>query len=259
MRELLHIYGPFSIHSYGLAIAIALLIFTFLLKRDPRYHRLDLANKFTGILLVGIIASLIGGRLLCLLGNREHIEHIGDILAFWHGGISVPGSVLGVLITLPLYLKKIGVPIIPFLDLAAIYAPLLLSISRLGCFFAGCCYGSVTTFPWSVIYTDPASDAPLNICLHPTQLYSSITLLFIFVAMYFVLQHLLRKPGQLMTVYLMLTSAERFAVDFFRGDRIDTFVYAISLHQIIALSIFVPTCITFLWISLKTKRHTESA
>ena len=50
-------------------------------------------------------------------------------------------------------------------------------IGRLGCFLAGCCYGKETTVPWSVVFTDPFALAnagtPLNVHLHPTQLYES--------------------------------------------------------------------------------------
>ena len=257
--QIMHIYGPIAIYSYGLAITIGLLIFTFFIKRHPRFAQLGLQNKFTNILLIGILAALIGGRLLYFVTDMERIEQWSDLWAFWNGGFSILGSVLGGLLVLPWYLKRIGVPIIGLFDLAAIYVPLLQSIARVGCFFAGCCYGASTHLPWGVTYTDPESIAPLGTCIHPTQLYSSLTLLGIFALMYFVLQHHLKKPGQLATAYLMLIGTERFVVDFWRADRFFLFKQQmLSISQCIALGIMIGAGVVFTWISFGRSKKLSS-
>ena len=50
-------------------------------------------------------------------------------------------------------------------------------IGRLGCFFAGCCYGRPTDVPWAVTFTNRYAahnvGTPLNVPLHPTQLYEA--------------------------------------------------------------------------------------
>ncbi len=89
------------------------------------------------------------------------------------------------------------------LDIVAIYAPLLQSIARIGCLFAGCCHGIATTVPWAISYNDPTSFAPLGIPLHPTQIYSSLLLFGIFLILRFVAT----KPqpaGKILTLYLYL-------------------------------------------------------
>ncbi|MGB9628203.1 MAG: prolipoprotein diacylglyceryl transferase family protein, partial [Thermodesulfobacteriota bacterium] len=48
-----------------------------------------------------------------------------------------------------------------------------LFFGRLGCFSAGCCYGRKTSLPWAVVFKDPNSLAPLNVSLHPVQLYEA--------------------------------------------------------------------------------------
>lgn len=249
MHTLLHIYGPFSIHSYGLAIAIGLLVFTYLMKRDPRFTKLHLNNKFISILLLAAAAAMLGGRIVFLMNQPEFYTNPLDIIAFWQPGFSILGSVLAVLLIIPFYLRRINVPIIPFLDLTAIYAPLLQSISRVGCLFAGCCFGIETTKPWAVVYTDADAAAPLNVCLHPTQIYSAILLLITFALMYFILQHIFKKPGQLICLYLMLTSTERFFVDFWRGDRLilPDSLYALSTYQYMAAAIILGASIVFAW------------
>jgi phosphatidylglycerol:prolipoprotein diacylglycerol transferase len=42
-----------------------------------------------------------------------------------------------------------------------------LAVGRLGCFLAGCCYGSPTDLPWGVVFPDLGPPAR-----HPVQLYS---------------------------------------------------------------------------------------
>lgn len=253
MHTLLHIYGPFAIHSYGLAIAIGVLIFTYLVKRDSRFKNLDLENNFISIMLVGTIAAIIGGRLLFFFYQPEFFESPLNIISFWEPGFSILGSIIAVLFTVPLYLKYLQIPIVPFFDLIAIYAPLLQSISRIGCFFAGCCYGIPTTKPWGIVYTDTGSAAPLYMCVHPTQIYSAIFLLLIFAGMYFGFQHIFKKSGQLTCLYLILTSTERFIADFWRGDRNitpDSF-YALSGYQLIAAGIALGATSILTWLSLR--------
>lgn len=236
--ELLHIYGPFSIHSYGLFITLGILVSTWLIKKHKQFTQLNLGNKFIEILMISILAALTGGRLLSIVTEPETFNSIFEMFAFWQGGFSILGSVIGILTVIPWYLKKHNIPIFPFLDLASIFAPLLQSISRIGCLFAGCCHGITTNLPWAIRYTDPQSIAPLYTSLHPTQLYSSATLFIIFLIMYFVLQHQLKKSGQLLAAYLILVSSERFIIDFWRADRI--FVANLfSFTQLIALALII--------------------
>ena len=244
MHTLLHIYGPIAIHSYGLMIALGLLIFIYLVRRDPRFKKLDLENYFSSLIMIGIVAAIIGGRLLYFYSYPQTYTGLASFFAFYEGGFSILGSVLGVLLTLPAYLLYAQIPILPLLDLVSIYGPLLQSVSRLGCFFAGCCYGMPTTKPWAITYTDTGSVAPLYVCLHPTQLYSSALLLLIFAFQYFVGRHYFKKTGQLICSYLMLISAERFFVDFWRGDRMTD--APLSINQYVAFGIFSAALIGFL-------------
>ena len=236
MHTLLHIYGPNAIHSYGLMIALGLLIFMYLMRRDPRFTTLNLEPHFGMLLIIGILAAVIGGRILYFFTHPEHFAGAASFFAFYEGGFSILGSVIGVLITIPPYLRYAHIPIVPLLDLAAIYAPLLQSISRIGCFLAGCCFGVPTTAPWGIIYTDTGSVAPLYVCLHPTQVYSAMLLMGIFAFQYFVGRRIFRHSGQLLCSYLLLIATERFIVDFWRGDRVlDAF--NLSVNQHVALGI----------------------
>ena len=251
-RELLHLWGPFSINSFGLAIAVGVLVFITMMRRHPRFTQLKLEPVFPSIMMLGIISGLVGGRLLSIISMPTAFESVGQMCSPWLPGFSILGGILGILASVSVYLRYISVPVLPFFDLVSIHAPLTQAISRVGCFFAGCCHGTVTSAAWAVVYQDPQSAAPLNIPIHPSQLYSAAILFGIFALMYFVLQKIYTKPGQLTTIYLMLACAERFVVDFLRDDRVAApgiFGSILSIDQLVALITATCAGIVFFWIT----------
>lgn len=190
-------------------------------------------------MVYGIASGGIGARLLWLFSNLNEINNPLEIASIWEGGLSVLGSIIGVLCMLTVYLSRHKIPLLPFLDLIATYAPLLQSIARLGCFFAGCCYGKICTQAWGIVYTDLGSFAPLNQALHPTQLYSAGALFALFILLVFMARNLSLRTGSIFSFYLAGAGLERFVVDFFRADQewLPGGLRLFSLHQCIALGL----------------------
>jgi phosphatidylglycerol:prolipoprotein diacylglycerol transferase len=236
--ELLHIYGPFGIQSYGLFIMLSIIITVWAIRRNKRFTQLNLEPVYLNIIIVSVIAGCFGGRLLEVISEPNLYPHWYDWFTLWQGGFSALGAILGIITLVPFYLKKINVPILPVCDLVAIYAPLLQSIARLGCFTAGCCYGIPTKSIFRVIYTNANTFATHDIPIHPTQLYSSAILFMIFLFMYYIGQRFCKRDGELFVLYLACASFERFFVDFWRADRIMVNSF-LSFHQLIALSILL--------------------
>src|SRR5262249_28260316 len=86
----------------------------------------------------------------------------------------------------------------------------------IGCFGAGCCYGVRTHLPWAVTFTDPGSNgAPLNVPIHPTQLYEALAEAAIFAILYWRIRKR-HAPGAIISVYLILYGTVRFLVEFVR-------------------------------------------
>jgi phosphatidylglycerol:prolipoprotein diacylglycerol transferase len=255
---ILPLWGPFAIHSYGFFIAIGVLIFLAALYRDKRFYALNLGEQFNTIFVIGLLCAVIGGRVLFVLRNYDLYDSWIEWFAFWQPGYAVLGSIIGVLAVVPLYLRKYHIPVLPFFDLIATYAPLMQSVSRIGCFFAGCCYGCPTATLWAVTYTDIASMAPLHKAMHPTQLYSALFLFGIFCIMYYYVRKRFVIPGQQLSCYLAFVGLERLIVDWWRGDReiiIDLPWIALSFYQIIAIVLIMLAmgmCISF------TLRHKNS-
>ncbi len=257
-RELLHLYGPIYIHSFGLFIIIGLIVFSALFLSDPKRPKLISNDQYFNALSLAILAALFGGRFLFVITHLQLMDHWWSPFAFWHGGFSLLGGVIALLIVMPFYFKKHKIKIISLFDLAAIYAPLLQSISRIGCFFAGCCFGAPTSLFFGTINPECQIPALRNTPLHPTQLYSSFILLGIFLLQYFILQYYFKKPGQLMCAYLFLMSLERFLVDFWRADREFTGISTlISFPQIVALGIALLAGIIFFFITFNKPQRVQ--
>lgn len=244
--KLIHIYGPLFIQSYGLCIAIGLALYAWLLFNDAKRKRLVTDDQFHTLFLTGVISALLGGRILYFL-TEEPLDSFSSFFEVWLGGFAVLGSILGVMLVLPYFLKRYNIPTLSFLDRVSLYVPLFHSISRIGCFLAGCCCGKATMVSWAITYTNPDCCAPLYIGLHPTQLYSTFSLLLIFLFLCS-MQRMVKKEGQLFLLYLSCMSFERFFNDFFRAEH--SFFFRnipLSIHQYITLAIFMVST-TFLLI-----------
>lgn len=88
---------------------------------------------------------------------------------------------------------------------------------RVGCFLAGCCYGTATDIAWAVTYTAPLAAAPLGKSLHPVQLYEALGLIAIMAGLY-----LLQKKNHFRSSaflwYAFTYALLRFFIEFLRGD-----------------------------------------
>ncbi len=258
---ILPIYGPIALHSFSIALALGLFVFFRLCMRHPLRKRYLSEDEFVALTVECGFAGLVGGRLLHLLGDWHYYRSYSEMLSIWNGGLSILGTIFGILCYGIWFLHRRKLAILPISDLASLYAPLAHAIARIGCFLAGCCYGKPSTVAWAITYTNPDVIAPLHISLHPTQLYSSLTFLAIFLVLRFVLSRWFTKPGQTTMAYLMLLSGERLAIDFLRGDRIiDSTAslintHFLSLHQWIALATFFIALAVFLYVSRAQKPY----
>lgn len=253
---LITITDSLAIHSYGVAIAIGIIVAAYFALKDPLRKALMSADTMTSCLTWLIISAIAGGRVLFLLSEPYESETCIDMFAIWDGGLSVLGAIIAGCIFLYVYTRIHAIPLLPTCDLAARYAPIAHMFGRIGCFFAGCCTGMPTTSWFSIIYTDPLCLAPLNVPLHPTQLYSAATYLLLFGILYLygkntpLTKQLTTAAGITTAFYLIGSSIERFFLDFIRGDRtmlgkITSITQIFSVNQLIALSII---CLTLLWL-----------
>ena len=210
-------FGFFKIFTYGLLVATGFLVAILLASSRAEKEGLD-SQKVLDLCFYVMVSALLGARLLYVIVEyRYFLDSPLEIFKFWKGGLVFYGGlILGVLISL-WYLKRNQMPMWKTADLLAPSIALGQSIGRWGCFFAGCCYGKKTDVAWGITFTDPRSLAPLEISLHPTQVYLSLNAVFIFIFLMWLSK---RKvfDGQILWSYGILYSIGRFLIEYFRGD-----------------------------------------
>lgn len=252
--------GPFSLHMYGVLLVAALLAALWLAGKLARREGLD-PQKVQDLGIASIIAGLVGAKLLLVVVDfdqyRASPRALLDVLQ--SGGVFY-GGLLGALPVAWWYIKKHSLPLFATLDVMAPAVVLGQAIGRLGCFAAGCCFGAPSTAPWSVIFHNEDAHAlvgvPLNVPLHPSQLYESLGTLVLL----FILLATLKKrkfAGQVAAMYLILYAILRFSLEFFRGDvaRGTVFGGVLSTSQFIAI---VVVFLTLAALPLIAKRKPET-
>jgi phosphatidylglycerol:prolipoprotein diacylglycerol transferase len=217
MHPVLLNIGRFNIYTYGVMIALGLLVGVFLARRQAVREGID-PDKIVDVTFYVLLAALIGSRLLFVFMNLQQYSHNPiNALKIWEGGLVFYGGLLPAVAVGIWYIKRIGLPLWPVTDIFAPSVAIGHAIGRIGCFFAGCCYGKACSLPWAVTFKDPRSLAPLGISLHPTQLYSSVSLFLIFGFLIFLRR---RKTfhGEVFWSYILVYSIVRFLMEFLRGD-----------------------------------------
>jgi len=213
--------GNFFLPTYGILIALAFLVGLFVTIRLARQVHLP-EEKITNLVIYCALAGLVGAKLLMFLfdwrvyWNRP--SEIFSLSTLMAAGVYQGGFVLAVIVAI-LYMTRNGLPILETCDVFSPGIAIAHAIGRLGCFAAGCCWGLETHVPWAVTFTNPdakeISGTPLNVPLHPTQLYESAANALIFVFLYWRFRRT-HFAGEIFGWYLMLYSTARFIIEFFR-------------------------------------------
>lgn len=217
MHPVLLEIGILKIFTYGFLVASGFFVAIHLAVRQGKKEGID-PQKILDLSFYILVSAIIGARLLFIVVEYKYfIENPVEILKFWKGGLVFYGGLIGAALVTVYFIKKNPMPLWKVADIAAPSLAIGQAIGRWGCFFAGCCYGKRSDLPWAITFTDGRSLAPLNIPLHPSQIYLSLNVFFIFL---FLIWFRKRKSfdGQLFWIYGILYSIGRFIIEFFRGD-----------------------------------------
>ena len=214
--------GPVTVYTYGVLLAAAYLLGLQLAMVRGRARGLDQARVLDlGIYI--IISALVGAKLLLFITDfRSFVDNPRSLMDLARsGGVFYGGLILAVVVAL-FYIKRIGLPLWTTCDVFAPGIALGHVVGRFGCFFAGCCYGKPTLVSWAITFTDPYAAAnvgtPLNIPLHPTQLYEAGAEGLILLLLLATESKGKRYPGRTFWLYLLLYAISRYIIEMFRGD-----------------------------------------
>jgi phosphatidylglycerol:prolipoprotein diacylglycerol transferase len=215
--ELAH-WGFVHVRTYGLMLAIAFLLGTWLGMREARRLGFD-EDKLVNVILVVLISSVLGARALYVM---EHIQEFrrewGSVLALWQGGLTLYGGIVAGTVAGLVSARHFGLPMWTVADALAPSLALGTAIGRIGCFLNGCCYGKPTHLPWAVHF--PAdSFAGLefgNAAVHPSQLYFALAGFGLF-ALVWSLRRRFGVPGTLFWTFIVLFALVRIPLDMTRS------------------------------------------
>lgn len=254
--------GGFFLPTYGVLVALAFVAGLAITVRLARQLNLP-PDRVSNLAVYCAFAGLLGGKLFMFLFDfDEYWEHPGRIFTLetlQAAGVYQGGFLLAFL-TAIFYLHRNHLPLGKTFDVFAPGLALGHAIGRIGCFSAGCCWGKPTSLPWAITFTKTdaheLTGVPLNVPVHPTQLYESVSNLLIF----WFLWKRIHKPhvsGGIFGWYLVLYSTARFLIEFVRNHE-QALQLGLSLTQWISIG----TLLLGLWLlrpaaSSQQARHAE--
>lgn len=241
MYPILFRIGSLEIRAYGVMIALAFIVATFVGMKEAkrRGYNPEIIQDF---LFYAIISGLLGARIYYVLFSEPswYFSHPFEIIAVWKGGLAIHGGLIGGFIVGIWFTKKRKIPFWRFTDLMAPAMIIGQAVGRGACTLNGCSYGKPTDLPWGIAFTSPDALLPpefKGIPLHPTQFIELIIDLGIFLYIWSVRKKI-DFDGQLFLKYAMAYGMARFFIEFLRGDSL-MIAGVLPAAQIISILIFL--------------------
>lgn len=211
-------FGSYELGTYGVLVGIAILVSLWvsrhLGKRDNLSPR-DVNDVGLGTLFFGFLgAALLGVAVAIATGIGVRVSDLRNSGAV-HGGLlsAMPAAYL-LARHFKLHLPSLFDAYVPGVALGQ-------ALGRLGCFAAGCCFGTHSDAPWSVTYTQirarQLGGVPLHQSLHPVQVYDAGAHIVLFLVL-FVLHKKSILRHRLFGVWCLAEGTLRIGLENFRGD-----------------------------------------
>ncbi len=208
--------GPLSVRWYGLAYLAGFIVAGLVIFRIARRWELDLTLDDVVSIVIGVaFGIIIGARLGYVLfyGAGYYLEHPGEIIATWDGGMSFHGGLIGAVVGGSIVCRQYRISIPTICDLGVIGATWGLFFGRCANFVNGELWGKECDLPWAVAFPSGG-----GVFRHPSQLYEAVLEgLVIFCVLWALSRKRPPRPqGTFMGVFLVLYGVFRFLIEFVR-------------------------------------------
>lgn len=235
MHPFIHL-GPVTLPVYGLCMAAGLLIAALIaFLRAPRFD----INKYDLIVVAAVAVGLglIGAKVTYLVASYGLDRVLADIRAGeWtfmsSGGQVYLGGLIGGVIGGLATVRILKASVADYCDVVVPAIPLGHAFGRIGCHFAGCCYGMPYEGPLCVSYPYIGVEN-----VFPVQLVEAAAGIVMF-AVLMVFARRKRSRYATLRLYMLMYAAVRFCLEFLRGDAIRGIAAGLSTSQWISVAMF---------------------
>lgn len=257
MLPIINILGH-EIATYGIMIFIGIFVgSTVAVKYYSKFHEVSKEDIIYSIIFA-VIGMGIGGKILYLITcipflieNYSNLNFSETIFQLFKGGFVFYGGLIGGILGIYIYAKQFKIKFKELILIIIPVVPLVHAFGRIGCFFAGCCYG-IEYHGFGSITFHNTMYAPNNIPLFPVQIVEAISNLIIF-GILMITYKKYKGTYKTLTLYCILYSILRFVLEFFRGDAARGIILNLSTSQWISIFIFIIAISINIYYSKKTK------
>ena len=236
--------GTFELRTYGVIVALSFFLGLWLSTSEAKRTGLDpaLIQDFSFYALLG---GIVGARIYFVIFSNPayFLQKPWEIVAVWHGGIGIIGALLGGFLTALWYCRKKKLPFWRFADTLAPGAALGQAAGVIACLLNGDSYGRPADLAWAITYTNPRALAPLNVPLHPVEIYEMAAYFLVFLLVWQA-RGKYNTPGFAFFTYVAGYGAARFSVEFFRGNPA-IFAWGIPAAQVFGVLLVLASIVGF--------------
>lgn len=229
---------------YGLLIGIGFMLAVIIsYMRAPKY---GIDPDFIFTLTIWIIPSaVIGARLYYVIFSWDDFSgNLSEIFNIRNGGLAVHGGLILCFIVGYFVCRHYKVKFLDAADLIAPVIPLAQAIGRWGNFFNEEAHGGPTDLPWAQIIDGTG--------YHPTFLYESIWCFLLFIFLMYFSKNNRRFPGQIVCLYGILYSVERFFVEGLRTDSL--MIGPLRQAQVLSLALIAGCAVIYVFLRRQALR-----
>ena len=176
MLPYIYVFGK-TIPMYGVCILLGLFVAGFYLVFECKKKNLVWENALITA-VVGLGFGFLGAKILYVavtfsFQDLAYIIQQGKLDAIINGGFVFYGGLICGVVGAFLGVKIANCNMTDYENVLIKTVPLAHGFGRIGCLCSGCCYGKPTNSAFHIIFTNPASNAPLGVALIPVQIYES--------------------------------------------------------------------------------------
>jgi prolipoprotein diacylglyceryl transferase len=250
--------GPFTIHFYGILIAIGVIVAIVVSKK--RYERFGGSGElFESVAIWAIVIGFLGARAgYVFTHTHRFVGRPWAVFYIWEGGLALYGGLFFGALTVIYLVNKRGGDLFSFGDAAAVGIPLAQAIGRFGNYFNQELFGTPSDLAWAVIIGP--SHRPVGYeqfeTFHPTFLYEAVWNALILVPMILWLE----KRGKLAKgasfgVYIVMYSFIRFVMELLRTDT-SFRLFGLSRNGWISIAAFIGGWVWIWYVQKRDEKRT---